>query len=133
MGIERRRHKRVDCSLPIQLYVSGHAKPIEAEVKNISISGAYVQAHEPIPDGEKVLLEFKESQLDMIHARIAGSKPPPPAPSGLSPSAATLYLKRAQGTGIGVEFLSVRPEVQQFLNELIEQIDSQQPKPSPKS
>ena len=127
MGIERRRHKRVECSLPIQLYVQGHPKPIVAEVKNISVSGAFVQAQETIPEGEKVLLEFKESQLDMIHARIAGSKPPAvQAPTGLSPSAAELYLKRVQGPGIGVEFISVRPEVQQFLAELIEQIDSQQ-------
>ncbi len=123
-GIERRRHKRVECSLPIQLYVSGHAKPIPAEVKNISISGAFVQASEKIPTGEKVLLEFKESQLDMIHARIAGDKPPAlEAPTGMSDGAAALYLKRVQGTGIGVEFLNVRPEVQAFLGELIEALD----------
>lgn len=72
-----------------------------------------------------MLIEFQESQLDMIHARIAGTMPPAvQAPTNLSPTAAELYLQRVQGTGIGVEFLNVRPEVQQFLNALIEEIDS---------
>lgn len=123
-GIERRRHKRVDCNLPCQLYVVGHPKPVTAEVRNISISGAYVQAQEKIPAGEKVLLEFKDSQLDMIHGKIAGEFPlKKPAPDGLSGGAADLYLQRVQGTGIGVEFVNVRPEVQTFLGELIEALD----------
>jgi len=128
-GIERRRHKRVECNLPVQLYVQGHSKPIPAEVKNISISGAFVQASEKIPTGLKVLLEFKLSEMDMIHARIAGDKPPAlEAPTGLSENAAEAYLKRVQGTGIGVEFLNVRPEVQQFIGELIEALDGKTPK-----
>ncbi len=127
-GIERRRHKRVECSLPCRIYVQGHAKPIAAEVKNISISGAFVTSKEEIPPGKKVLLEFQESELDMIHARIAGTLPPAvEAPSNLSPVAAEIYLRRVEGTGIGVEFLNVRPEVQQFLNDLIEKIDAATP------
>lgn len=122
-GEERRRHKRVDCNLPIVLHVQGHAKPVEAEVRNISISGAFVQSKEKIPKGEKVLLEFKASELDMIHARIAGEKPPPPVPEGLGESSVVRWVERNSGTAIGVEFLNVRPDTQQYLAELIERLN----------
>jgi c-di-GMP-binding flagellar brake protein YcgR len=118
-GPERRRHKRVNCSLPVQLYVQGQAKPIQAEVKNISVSGAFVQSGLPIPAGEKVLLEFQTSELNMIHARIAA--PASGADDNVSLNSTPRWVER---TSIGVEFVNVRPEVKQFLTELIDVLEA---------
>jgi hypothetical protein len=128
-GQERRRHKRVDCSLPILLYVQGHPQPIQAAVKNLSISGAFVQANEPIPKGENVLLEFKASEINMIHGRVAGEKSAsrPGAVDPVTESSVVRWVQQVAGSGIGVEFINVRPDAQKFINELVDFLDANSP------
>lgn len=122
-GEEKRRHVRVDCNIPIRLYVLGHSKPVEANIRNISISGAFVQALQEIPPGEKVLLEFSTSELTMIHARVASVKPPP----SVKVSTGEIWVKDGKRMEMGVEFINIRPEVQEFINALIASLGEQQP------
>ena len=128
-GIERRRHRRVDCDLPVRLYVQGRARPVEASVKNISTSGAFVQATEKFPEGEKVLLEFKDASLAMIHGQVSAEAASDTVGRPPMPSSASAYIKRIQGSGIGVEFLNIRPDVERFLSELMDLLEAQKIKP----
>lgn len=124
MGVERRKHKRVDCNFPIRMYLQDHAKPIDGEVRNLSIGGAFVIAKEKIIKGSHVLLEFRQADLPMIHARIEeepvfGAKFTP----NMAQSSVARWVQQVSGTGVGLEFINPRPEVLEFLTQIISMLN----------
>jgi uncharacterized protein (TIGR02266 family) len=103
---ERRQQLRLDFTVPVRMETSGGT--IEAETKNISLSGAFVCCQKILPVGETFLLTIE-----------------PPNHKPLSLNAGVVWSninvpdEKIVNRGMGVRFIHITKDDREFLNELV--------------
>lgn len=122
---ERRRFKRVPVRIPAKIYVKGWEDALEAEVRDISEGGAFIQCDQDIPDGDPVLLELKFAELELLHGIIKPIQIS--TPDGKKETSVIRWIKKIDMRGFGVEFVDLRPEARDFIRELVEHILEKNP------
>jgi len=101
MTVEKRRHKRMQVSLPITINRS-----LKAHVVDLSESGVFVETTEPMGTGAALVIQFDEDDREMRFGAIVRQS----------------NRKKGRVYGFGAEFWSMTPDHKEFVRALIETI-----------
>ena len=107
MGVEKRQFPRVEVAWPVTMLTA--KGPIEGEVKNISLGGAFVHCQEQPESNEtfRIIIKVPHSrQFLRVSARIARSN-----------------IYNPEGTdepiGIGVRFVEISEDDRQYIRQVV--------------
>jgi hypothetical protein len=101
MTEEKRRHRRLQVSLPITINRS-----LKAHVIDLSESGVFVEATEPMGIGAALVIQFDEGDREMLFGAIVRQA----------------NKKKGRVYGFSAEFGSLTPDRKEFVRALIETI-----------
>jgi len=103
---ERRQDRRVDITLPAKMKTPRGT--IEAETKNISIGGAFICCHKPLPLGENFRLTINAPNQDplTVEAEVVWSNINVPD-------------EKIVNRGMGVRFIRITEDDREFLKKAI--------------
>jgi len=103
---EKRQHPRVNITWPVSIQVSQGT--IEAETKNISLSGAFICCHEPLPLRENFHLTIDSPNHDplTLEAEVVWSNINVPD-------------EKIVNRGMGIRFIQITEDDRGFLSEMI--------------
>jgi len=103
---EKRQHRRVDITLPVKMKTPRGT--IEAETKNISIGGAFICCHKPLPLGENFRLTINAPNQDplTVEAEVVWSNINVPD-------------EKIVNRGMGVRFIRITEDDREFLKKAI--------------
>lgn len=125
MSEDRRRHKRVPVKIPAKIYVKGWGDAIEAEIRDISEGGAFVQCTEEVPHGDPVLLELKFAEIELLHGIIKPIKHK--SIDGEKETSVIRWIRQIDLQGFGVEFVELSDSARDFIRELVDHLEAQSP------
>jgi len=125
----KKRHKtRIQVKIPVKIYQErATTKEYDAEITNISETGAFIACHSPLKVGEKILVQIKfleTKQFDgvIIPTEKLGTQIPEP----IVESSMVLWEekdKKKDNMGFGIEFAKLQPDKQVFLQKLLRYFD----------
>jgi len=101
MTEEKRRHRRLQVRLPITINRS-----LKAHVIDLSESGVFIEATEPMGIGAALVIQFDEGDREMLFGAIVRQS----------------NKKKGRVYGFSAEFGSLTPERKEFVRALIESI-----------
>jgi uncharacterized protein (TIGR02266 family) len=105
-GQKKRQHPRVDITWPVRMKTSQGT--IEAETENISLGGAFICCHKPLPLGENFRLTIDCPNRDplTVNAEVVWSNINVPD-------------EKIVNRGMGIRFIQVTEDDRKFLSEMI--------------
>ena len=105
---EKRRHRRVNVTLPVEVTIEGHA-PFQTELSILSIGGCFIR----LPSGEEI---NKAERNKFLSLRVSyyGKEV-----IGIPKARVATLCKMGDQTGIGVEFLEYDPKALTLLTAIV--------------
>lgn len=103
---EQRRHPRVNIKWPVKMETNRGVS--EARTRDLSLGGAFISCREPFPMGQTFRLTFE-----------APDKEPQTVTAEVVWSSSNVLDDRIVNRGMGIRFVEISDEIQQFLNEAI--------------
>ncbi len=121
---EQRHHRRIPVNIPADIYLGQNPRAIPAEVKNISLGGAFIEASRVIEVGCEVRVEIRFDEIILLQGKVISENELDAKFPELEKQASV--VKWAEGgnpNSFGVEFAQLDDQKQAFLLKLIRYYD----------
>lgn len=124
MGQERRKHTRVAVKIPAGIYFKGNYQYLDAEILDLSETGAYIQCSTPIEIGHEIMLEIRFGESRVIGGQVVQSSKQLESSFSKDPKQASVvkWHKMGDDVGFGVEFVNLAPEKRAFIRTVIQHL-----------
>ncbi len=124
--MERRKHKRVPVKIPAGVYFK--SKPdecIDAEIRDISLGGAFVHCLAELTIGEEILVEIRFEETQLIEARVViANHMSGNIPANIPEQVVVKWARGSAESGFGVAFVDLKPDKKEFLAKLLLYFDN---------
>lgn len=122
---DSRKHPRVAVRIPVTVYLKSlPGAPVEGEILNLSVGGAFVHCTAPVRVGDEVKLEIRffepKNLIGQITTTVAPEAPPPQA---VSEPVVVRWARGSSTSGFGVEFKALSSEGRAYLERVIRYFD----------
>jgi hypothetical protein len=125
---ERRKAKRYKARIPVSVYLQSRPNdPINAEIRNISEAGAFIQCSAPPEVGDRIVVEMRIGEARLLPGvvNILEGEQDTTLPPGIPPSAVIRWGQK--NIGFGIEFENLDAETKRFILKLIKFIEETVP------
>lgn len=132
MGAERRRHRRVKVKIPAGIYFKGNYQYLDAEILDISESGAYLQCNTPLEIGKEIMLEIRFGESRIVAGQVVQDKKHLDElfGKGNAQSSVVRWNKVDNDVGFGIEFVNLSVEKRTFIRTVIQHLVALHRRPS---
>ncbi|MBI1859610.1 MAG: PilZ domain-containing protein [Deltaproteobacteria bacterium] len=121
---ERRKHTRVPVKIPAGIYFKGNYHYLDAEILDLSESGAFLQCSTPLELGKEIMLEIRFGESRILAGQVVQDSKQLTNSFGKDPKQASVvrWNKMGSDVGFGVEFMNLAPEKLTFLRTVIQHL-----------
>lgn len=117
----RRTKVRIPVLIPAGIYRPDRPnEPVDAEIRNISLGGAFVHCRVPMQINQELMIEIRFGEGKVVPIRVTEtSEEPPPAPGLESALSRVRWTQEKAAEGFGVEFSNLGPDARAYLETLL--------------
>lgn len=117
----RRAQVRIPVQIPAGIFRPDRpSEAVEAEIKNISLGGAFVHCRVPMAINQELMIEIRFGEGKVVPVRVVDLDVEPPEAPGKEAALSRVRWTQDDTTeGFGVEFSSLGPDVKAYLESLL--------------
>lgn len=118
----RRAQSRLTVQIPARVYRPNKPlEAVEAEIRNISLGGAYILCNVPMEVNQELMVEIHFGEGKVIPVRVVEElNEELPAPPGKDSTLSLVrWTEEKSSMGFGVEFSSLAPDTRKYLSSLV--------------
>ncbi len=117
----RRAQTRIPVQIPAGVYRPDRPnEAVEAEIKNISLGGAFVHCRMPMAIDQELMIQIHFGEGKAFPVRVTDWKEEPPAAPGEEAALSKVrWTEEASAEGFGVEFSGLGSDVTSYLEKLL--------------
>ena len=125
---DNRKFPRVAVRIPVLVQLrSRPGAPIDGELLDLSVGGAFVHCTAPVRVGDEVKLEIRFHEPKDLLAQITETVGPnAPPPKTVSEAVVVRWARGSSTAGFGVEFKDLSQEAKAYLERVIRYFDQLQ-------
>lgn len=122
---DNRKFPRVTVRIPVLVQVKSRpGAPLEGEILDLSVGGAFVHCTAPVRIGDEVRIEIQFLEPKHLAAQITETVAPnAPPPKTVSESVVVRWQRGSSTSGFGVEFKELSQESRNYLERVIRYFD----------
>jgi hypothetical protein len=118
---DSRKHQRVTVRIPVTIQLKSlPGAPVDGELLDLSIGGAFVHCTAPVRVGDEVKIEIRFFEPKNLTGQITETVAPEvPPPQAVSESVVVRWARGSSTSGFGVEFKELSSEGRAYLERVI--------------
>lgn len=118
---DSRKFQRVTVRIPVEVQVKSRpGAPIDGEILDLSVGGAFVHCTAPVRVGDEVRIEIRFLEPKHLTAQITETvTPDAPPPKKVSEAVVVRWARGSSTAGFGVEFKDLSAEGKAYLERVM--------------
>ncbi len=124
MTKERRKHTRVDVKIPAGIYFKGNYQYLDAEILDLSETGAYIQCSTPLEIGKEIMLEIRFGESRIVAGEVMQDTKKLNATFNKDNRQVSVvrWNKVGDDVGFGIEFKDLAPDKRMYIRTVIQHL-----------
>jgi len=125
---QNRKFQRVTVRIPVRVQLKSRpGAPLDGELIDLSVGGAFVHCTAPVRVGDEVQIEIRFLEPKQLTAQITETVAPnaPPAKT-LSEAVVVRWARGSSSSGFGVEFKELSDEGRAYLERIVKYFEQLQ-------